>query len=87
MIRKWLLKHRWINELGKTVAVGIFAYFGYIVWQGGELASRDLATGAEAFKPLMVFGIVVGLMGALVIWILTDVVYSVVGIIRKTKEK
>lgn len=87
MIRQWLLKHRWVNELGKTVAAGIFAYFGYLVWQGAELASYDLATGPEAFRPLMTFGVVVGIAGALSLFILTDVVVSIVDIIRKEDKK
>ena len=83
-MRNWLQKHRWVNELLKTIAATMVAYFGYIIWQGAELAAAEMRVEV-AFKPMMVFGISVGIMGMLAMFILIDVVCSVVGII-KTKR-
>ena len=74
MIRNWLLKHRWVNELGKTILVAGFAWFGWASWGGGKLASLEIVP-SESYK-LMFFGIITGIMGMLAIFIIIDVVYS-----------
>ena len=81
MIREWLLKHRWVNELGKTITAGLFGCFAYTVWVGGKLASYEIAP-ADSYK-LMVFGIATGIIGTLALFLFNDVIYSVIGIIKK----
>ena len=76
MIGNWLLKHRWVNELVKTLAACVFGWFGYALWQAGKLASLEI-NPADSYK-LMVFGVVVGIMGMLSLFIIVDVAYSVI---------
>jgi len=72
MIRAWLLKHRWVNETGKTIVGILFAYFAYLSFEAGKE---------------MYFGIIAGVMGTFSVFILTDVIYSIFGIQKKKKQK
>ena len=81
MIRIWLIKHRWVNELGKTIVATLFVIFSYAVWEAGKIASLEINM-SQSYK-LMVFGVGVGILGTLALFILVDVVYSIIGIIRR----
>ena len=83
MIRKWLLKHRMINEFGKVVLASLFSLFGYVSWEAGKPASAEIAI-PDSYK-LMIFGVVTGFMGMLALFIFIDVVYSIIRIIRSSK--
>lgn len=85
MIRRWLLKHRWVNESLKAIVATFFALFGYAIWEAGKLAAQDIPQ-VQSYK-LMVFGIVVGIMGMLALFILVDIVYSLMGILRKGQSQ
>ena len=77
MIRNWLLKYWWVNELGKTIVAVFLGFFGYASWEGGKLASTAIAS-PDSYN-LMVFGIITGLMGISSLLLLIDVVYSIKG--------
>ena len=81
MIREWLLKHRLVNELGKTIVAGYFGFISYASWEGGKLASYEIAP-TDSYK-LMVFGIGTGIIGILALSIFIDVLYSIIRIIKK----
>lgn len=85
MIKRWLLKHRWVNELLKAVVATFFGLFGYACWEAGKLASLDIQP-PHTYK-IMLFGILVGIMGMLSLFILIDAIYSVIGVFKQRHAK
>lgn len=81
MIRDWLIKHRWVNELGKTIFATIMGVFSYTSWEAGKLASVEIDI-LQADK-LMLFGVITGMLGTLALFVFVDVVYSIIGIFQK----
>ncbi len=82
MIHKWLLKHRWVNELGKTIMGCLAAYFAFVVYQAASLATLDFSDTTVAFRPLISFGMVIGVSVMVAGIFFSNVVFSVVSIIR-----
>ena len=71
MIKNWLIKHWWVNEIGKTIVACIFSFFGYSCWEAGKLASVEIVFD-DIYK-IMVFGVGTGIFGMLALFILVDV--------------
>ena len=58
MIRKWLIKHWWVNEIGKSIIGLLFAYIAYSSYQVSTEFSQPLvafASGLLAMVALMFF--------------------------------
>ena len=85
MIRDWLLKHRWVNEIGKTIVASVFCRFSVTFWEAGKIASIELLPD-DAYK-LMIFGIAAALMGVIAVSILADVVVSLITLWRLKDER
>lgn len=83
MIRRWLLKHRLINELLKIIIVVALGFFSYACWEGGKLASVEVSM-PDTYK-LMYFGLVAGIIGTVALVIFVDVVYSLLNHYRGKK--
>ena len=81
MIRRWLLKHRWVNELLKVLVGFAFGYLSYVVWQAGKLASSEIPC-TESYK-LMVFGLASGMMAMVALIHIIDVLYSIPRILKR----
>ncbi len=82
MIKRWLVKHRWVNEAGKLVAAGFFAYIALVAYRGAEVVSI-VFDSLVAFKLLVGFGVVIGMMGLLSLLCIIDVIFSIIDILRK----
>ena len=81
MIKKWLINHWWVNEIGKTIVVCGFSFFGYSCWEGGKLASAEIGF-ADIYK-IMVFGVGTGIFGMLALFILVDISAVLIAIIMR----
>ncbi len=73
MIIKWLLKHRWVLELGKLLAAGMFFSVAYVLWL---VRTNDGDFGG---------GAVAGVMITIVIMFLSDIACSIPKVIKRLK--
>lgn len=76
MIKKWLNKHRWANELLKLLGAGGFALISYSAW------SKVSGRGEEASFGLGFFS---GMMLTLGVSLIIDVACSIPIVIKQIK--
>lgn len=76
MIRKWLLKHRWINEALKLICAAFSARIGYWVW---------FNLGEAPTEVHFALGIFTGIIICITLTLLTDIAFSIPKVIKALK--
>jgi len=69
MIRKWLLKHRWVNEIGKILTA--------LFWVWGAAQFVNVYPFLENPDGIFAMGVGTGLFSVIAVALISDVIVSV----------
>ena len=73
-----------MKKIVKLIGVILFGSVSYFSWEGGKIASLEIAI-TDSYK-LMLFGITTGIMGTLDLFLLANLVFSERRSKAKTRE-